>query len=185
MNPPPDPNSLALKEMRASALHWLCEAHAERKAAGVTALRDSWNSGVISLDTNAVLSPQCPIPGHPDRPELVPPQRVKHRSMRTVEGRSALIHALAHIEFNAINLALDAIWRRLAITPQRKFSISFFAMKSAMLRSAIAGSVGYARHADSNRSPLTLNLQSATRRRHCAARSTWKRERQPVSAMRN
>jgi len=31
--------------------------------------------------------------------------------MRTVEGRAALIHALAHIEFNAINLALDAIWR--------------------------------------------------------------------------
>ncbi len=31
--------------------------------------------------------------------------------MRTEEGRAALIHALAHIEFNAINLALDAIWR--------------------------------------------------------------------------
>jgi uncharacterized ferritin-like protein (DUF455 family) len=31
--------------------------------------------------------------------------------MRTVEGRAALIHALSHIEFNAINLALDAIWR--------------------------------------------------------------------------
>ena len=31
--------------------------------------------------------------------------------MTTVEGRAALIHALAHIEFNAINLALDAVWR--------------------------------------------------------------------------
>ncbi|TCS36097.1 uncharacterized ferritin-like protein (DUF455 family) [Paucimonas lemoignei] len=31
--------------------------------------------------------------------------------MGTVEGRAALIHALAHIEFNAINLALDAVWR--------------------------------------------------------------------------
>ena len=31
--------------------------------------------------------------------------------MNTVSGRAALIHALAHIEFNAINLALDAIWR--------------------------------------------------------------------------
>lgn len=31
--------------------------------------------------------------------------------MRTPEGRAALIHALAHIEFNAINLALDALWR--------------------------------------------------------------------------
>jgi uncharacterized ferritin-like protein (DUF455 family) len=31
--------------------------------------------------------------------------------MNTVEGRASLIHALAHIEFNAINLALDAVWR--------------------------------------------------------------------------
>ena len=31
--------------------------------------------------------------------------------MRTVDGRAALIHAIAHIEFNAINLALDAVWR--------------------------------------------------------------------------
>lgn len=37
--------------------------------------------------------------------------------MRTVEGRAALIHALAHIEFNAINLALDAIWRFPAMPP--------------------------------------------------------------------
>jgi uncharacterized ferritin-like protein (DUF455 family) len=47
----------------------------------------------------------------------VPPLAVKHRSMRTVEGRAALIHALAHIEFNAINLALDAIWRFPALPP--------------------------------------------------------------------
>src|SRR3546814_18706792 len=31
--------------------------------------------------------------------------------MSTVEGRAALLHALAHIEFNAINLALDILWR--------------------------------------------------------------------------
>jgi uncharacterized ferritin-like protein (DUF455 family) len=42
---------------------------------------------------------------------MVSPLSVQRRSMRTVEGRAALIHALTHIEFNAINLALDAIWR--------------------------------------------------------------------------
>lgn len=51
------------------------------------------------------------IPGRPNRPLLVPPLEVEKRSMRTPDGRAALIHALAHIEFNAINLALDAIWR--------------------------------------------------------------------------
>ena len=33
------------------------------------------------------------------------------RSPFTIEGRAALLHAIAHIEFNAINLALDAVWR--------------------------------------------------------------------------
>jgi uncharacterized ferritin-like protein (DUF455 family) len=42
---------------------------------------------------------------------LVPHTQLAQRSMRTVEGRAALLHALAHIEFNAINLALDAAWR--------------------------------------------------------------------------
>lgn len=51
------------------------------------------------------------IPGRPKKPELVAPLSLPKRSMRTLEGRAALIHALAHIEFNAINLALDAIWR--------------------------------------------------------------------------
>ena len=51
------------------------------------------------------------IPGRPARPELVPHTQVKQRSMATVEGRAALIHALAHIELNAIDLALDLVWR--------------------------------------------------------------------------
>jgi len=51
------------------------------------------------------------IPGRPQQPKLVNPLSVKKRSMNTVEGRAIAIHALAHIEFNAINLALDAVWR--------------------------------------------------------------------------
>jgi uncharacterized ferritin-like protein (DUF455 family) len=41
----------------------------------------------------------------------VPPAEVPRRSPFTPEGRAALLHAIAHIEFNAINLALDAAWR--------------------------------------------------------------------------
>lgn len=51
------------------------------------------------------------IPGRPERPVLVSGQQVPSRSVGTLKGRAALIHSLAHIEFNAINLALDAIWR--------------------------------------------------------------------------
>ena len=50
-------------------------------------------------------------PGRPDRPVLVPPRDVERRKVSTFEGRAALLHSLAHIEFNAVNLALDAAYR--------------------------------------------------------------------------
>lgn len=98
-------------ELRAAALHWLVTTSCADKVAGVTDLRARWLAGEISLDTAANLVPMHPVPGRPARPAMVSPLDVKHRSMRTPEGRAALIHALTHIEFNAINLALDAVWR--------------------------------------------------------------------------
>lgn len=102
-------------ELRHAALHWLCETRIDAKVHGVLALSQAWRDRAMKLSVADQLEDQItaarPIPGRPARPELVSPLQVKHRSMRTVEGRAALIHALAHIEFNAINLALDAIWR--------------------------------------------------------------------------
>lgn len=111
MKPSNDHNPIAPPELRTLALHWLCEPDPVVKSAGVKLLQESWISGGVALDTAASLVSCLPIPGRPARPELVPPLSVKHRSMRTIEGRAAMIHALAHIEFNAINLALDAVWR--------------------------------------------------------------------------
>jgi uncharacterized ferritin-like protein (DUF455 family) len=51
------------------------------------------------------------VPGRPLQPRLVQPAQLPQRSMASVEGRAALLHAIAHIEFNAVNLALDAAWR--------------------------------------------------------------------------
>ena len=51
------------------------------------------------------------IPGRPARPELVHPNKVSRRRLGTEQGRIALVHAICHIEFNAINLALDAVYR--------------------------------------------------------------------------
>ena len=50
-------------------------------------------------------------PGLPAKPELLEPLTVDKRSPFTPAGHAALIHAICHIEFNAVNLALDAIWR--------------------------------------------------------------------------
>lgn len=98
-------------ELRSAALHWLSEPHPALKSEGVTGLAQAWQRGEVMLATDAVLITQKTIPGRPALPALVSPLLVKHRVMHTVEGRAALIHALAHIEFNAINLALDAVWR--------------------------------------------------------------------------
>ncbi len=51
------------------------------------------------------------VPGRPERPLRVSATAVEKRSPFTPEGRAALIHSICHIEFNAINLALDAAWR--------------------------------------------------------------------------
>lgn len=49
--------------------------------------------------------------GRPERPELVAPQEVPRRKLGSKEGVLALVHAICHIEFNAINLGLDAAYR--------------------------------------------------------------------------
>lgn len=50
-------------------------------------------------------------PGRPDKPALVSPRDAPSRGLGSLEGRAAFVHAIAHIEFNAINLALDAAYR--------------------------------------------------------------------------
>ncbi len=54
---------------------------------------------------------EIPTPGYPTALQLVAPRELKRRGIDTQEGRNRLMHAVAHIEFNAINLALDAAYR--------------------------------------------------------------------------
>ena len=103
--------ALPVIELRAAALTWLMESDATRKAAGVRELAKLWAAGGMNLDVHAELIAPSAIPGRPERPELVLPKDLPHRSMVTPEGRATLVHAMTHIEFNAINLALDALWR--------------------------------------------------------------------------
>lgn len=98
-------------ELREQALALLCETDVERKVAQTRELRAQWLEQRIDVNVSSSLHSHAMLPGRPARPPLVPPREVGKRAMNTVEGRAALIHALAHIEFNAINLALDAVWR--------------------------------------------------------------------------
>jgi uncharacterized ferritin-like protein (DUF455 family) len=80
------------------------------KCSAVEALAAAEHNGALEWDPEFPVDPIGP-PGRPERPELVDASRVPRRRLGTESGRSALIHAVAHIEFNAINLALDAVYR--------------------------------------------------------------------------
>jgi uncharacterized ferritin-like protein (DUF455 family) len=94
-------------DLRHRALELLRMSEPAAKAAGTRALLGA----ALPIDPGLVLAEVPPLPGRPERPRLVSPHRVPPRSPHTAPGRAALLHAVAHIEFNAINLALDAIWR--------------------------------------------------------------------------
>lgn len=96
-------------ELRARALELLGLTSINQKPSLTLALQAQ--SAILSIAIDAQLTATQELPGHPGRPVLLPHTQLKRRSPATAEGRAALIHALCHIEFNAINLALDAIWR--------------------------------------------------------------------------
>jgi uncharacterized ferritin-like protein (DUF455 family) len=97
--------------LRDAALGALRETDPVRKCAQVSALRADSLAGRATIDPARALAEPAGLPGRPARPELVEPRLLQRRSMRAEAGRAVLLHALAHIEFNAINLALDAVWR--------------------------------------------------------------------------
>ncbi len=94
---------------RAHALALLCLTDPVAKAARTRALFADLDLGAI--DPQTVFDTPDTLPGRPALPRLVAPKEVPTRSPFTLEGRAALLHAVTHIEFNAINLALDAVWR--------------------------------------------------------------------------
>jgi uncharacterized ferritin-like protein (DUF455 family) len=101
-----DQDSTRLPSLREVALALLRESEPRRKLAGLRAV----DVGLARLEPAALL-PAVESPGRPPRPTLVHPARVPRRSAASPAGRAALLHAIAHIEFNAINLALDAVAR--------------------------------------------------------------------------
>ena len=96
-------------ELRALALQALAADDLEKKLALVGAL--SAQEATIKIVIDGTLAAPTHLPGRPARPVLIAHTQVPRRSVHTLEGRAALVHAICHIEFNAINLALDAIWR--------------------------------------------------------------------------
>ncbi|MFZ2101115.1 MAG: ferritin-like domain-containing protein, partial [Oricola sp.] len=106
--------------LRAAAIEALSASDLDAKVAITHRAAVAWRARNLSL--RAPGDPPVPDrPGRPEKPQLVAPRLLKKRSLHTVHGRIALAHALAHIELNAIDLALDIVARFAAMSIPMSF----------------------------------------------------------------
>jgi len=71
----------------------------------------AFRRGELAMPTQAPAPEPIRMPGRPPTPRLVHPRDLPRRGLGSAEGRAAFIHAIAHIELNAIDLAWDAVYR--------------------------------------------------------------------------
>jgi uncharacterized ferritin-like protein (DUF455 family) len=83
----------------------------EAKIARTFEAATAFEAGVLRLPEHAPPPQPIRMPGRPAKPALVHPRELPRRGFGTPEGRAAFIHAVAHIEFNAVDLAWDAVYR--------------------------------------------------------------------------
>jgi len=94
----------------AAARHCLLATQVEEKLRLTTDTVTAWRAGRLQL-SGWTPADEILEAGRLARPVLVHASRVPRRGLGSEQGRLALIHAVAHIEFNAINLAWDAVQR--------------------------------------------------------------------------
>ena len=95
----------------AAARACLDAATPDDKPALTLAMADAFARGELAIPTDAPPPEPIRMPGRPARPSLVHPRDLPRRGFGSDEGRAAFIHAVAHIEFNAMDLAWDAVYR--------------------------------------------------------------------------
>ncbi|TXI27251.1 MAG: ferritin-like domain-containing protein [Nitrosomonas oligotropha] len=93
-----------------AAARCLASSEIEAKLHLTRQTAQAWRDGQLMLQSPGKPEP-AEEPGRPAKPVLVAPVDVPKRRLNTNEGLAALIHAITHIEFNAINLAWDAVYR--------------------------------------------------------------------------
>lgn len=109
----PDATAPRWRTLQHAAAHCLGLRDPAAKVADTLAAFGAFSEGRLPLAASGDW-PAIPDPddvGRPDRPILVRPRHVASRGLGSHEGRAAFLHAIAHIEFNAINLAWDAVLR--------------------------------------------------------------------------
>ncbi|MFV0298044.1 MAG: ferritin-like domain-containing protein [Hyphomicrobiaceae bacterium] len=82
-----------------------------QKVTRAKATRDAWLGGRLSIGSVSTSPPMPDRPGRPAKPDLVAPRHMPRRSAHGLKGRIALLHSLAHIELNAVDMTWDLIGR--------------------------------------------------------------------------
>lgn len=96
--------------LRGGAIAAVLATDVDRKTGLAQHVATRWFARSLSL--RSPLDPGLPErPGRPAKPDLIPPKNVEKRSLHTLRGRIALLHSIAHIELNAVDLALDIVAR--------------------------------------------------------------------------
>ncbi len=108
---PLDRDDSRMNSIFESAHACLSAASPQDKVALTFATAEAFARGELNIEDSALPPEPIRMPGRPDRPRLVHPRELPRRGFGSNEGRAAFIHSIAHIEFNAIDLAWDAVYR--------------------------------------------------------------------------
>lgn len=103
-------NTQANKNLFQQVHQCLMNPQLDQKIQQLDQLLADWSERSFDLSSGYPIE-RIADPGRPPQPELVPPKQLVRRRIGSKEGHAALMHSIAHIEFNAVNLALDAIYR--------------------------------------------------------------------------
>lgn len=112
----PTPHLRSAAGLREAAWRCLVECDRDRKVLMTRETCAQWRAGNLVCESDDEL-PSCANvtinlrPGLPEGLRLISPTKVSRRGFGSVHGFIAFVHAIAHIEWNAINLAWDAVWR--------------------------------------------------------------------------
>ncbi|MFO1224501.1 MAG: ferritin-like domain-containing protein [Burkholderiaceae bacterium] len=131
-------------ELRRRALELLL---IREPAAKARCTREATQDAATVVDASARLAEPAGVPGRPERPRLVAPRELAARGAFTPQRRAALLHAVAHIEFNAINLALDAVWRFAGLPREYYLQWMQVAREEALHFTLVAGHLATLDHA--------------------------------------
>ena len=102
--------SKSVKSLQNAAYECLMMTDASAKHDLSLEIRQLWSDKALLIDDSHQANDHCNV-GVPEKPILVPFNKLPKRAVKNKEGHAALIHSFAHIEYNAINIAWDAVYR--------------------------------------------------------------------------